>query len=113
MNFIRTLILSISLLTYGSAFAGSAYLSDRDFNQDRMITTSYSVMILSPFEDSDYIASYGDHGTLLWEISFNPKVMSWKMKDGLLYVFSKSRYLEKTYLHCIDPASGKILWERP
>lgn len=115
MNLLRSLILGACLLTCGSAsaIASTGYFSDRDFNQDRMITTSYSVMVLSPFEDIDYVASYTEYGTLLWEVSFNGKVMSWKMKDGLLYVFSKSRYVEKTYLHCINPSTGNILWERP
>jgi outer membrane protein assembly factor BamB len=110
MNFLRLTLLTLCLLACGSA---TALFSDRNFDQDHMISTNYSVMILSAFEDEDFISAYSDYGSLLWNVSLNPKVISWKMKDGLLYVFSKSRYLEKTYLHCIDPATGKIIWERP
>lgn len=111
MKFLSAALLSICLLACGSATA--AVFSDRDFESNHMITTTYSVMVLSAFEEEDHITAYSDYGTLLWDVMVNPKIISWKMKDGLLYVFSKSRYLEKTYLHCIDPATGKIVWERP
>lgn len=111
MKFLRSALLSLCLLGCGGATA--SIFSDRNFDQDHMLTTNYSVMILSAFEDEDHISAYSDYGSLLWNVSVNPKIISWRMKDGLLYVFSKSRYLEKTYLHCIDPATGKIIWERP
>ena len=111
MKFLSTALLSLCLL--GCVNATASVFSDRDFDQEHMITTNYSVMILSAFEDEDHISAYSDYGNLFWDVTINSKVISWKMKDGLLYVFSKSRYLEKTYLHCIDPATGKILWERP
>lgn len=111
MKFLRSALLSICLLGCGSAMAGT--FSDRDFDQDHMITTNYSILILSAFENDDHITAYTDYGTLLWDVTVHPKVISWKIKDGLLYVFSKSRYLEKTYLTCIDPATGYTLWERP
>ena len=111
MKSLRSILLSICLLGCGTATA--AQFSDRDFNQDRMITTNYSILVLSPCEEEDHITAYTDYGTLLWDVTVHPKVMSWKMKDGLLYIFSKSRYLEKTYLTCIDPATGYTLWERP
>jgi outer membrane protein assembly factor BamB len=111
MKFLRSMLLSICLLGCGSATAG--LFSDRNFDQEHMITTNYSVIILSAFEDDDHITAYSDYGSLLWDVTVNPKVISWKIKDGLLYVFSKSRFLEKTYLTCIDPATGYILWERP
>lgn len=111
MKFIRSTFVGLCLLVCGSISA--SIFSDRDFEQNHMITTNYSILILSPFDERDHITAYSDYGTLLWDVSINPKVISWKMKDGLLYVFSKSRYLEKTYLHCIDPSTGLILWERP
>jgi outer membrane protein assembly factor BamB len=111
MKLLRSVLLSLCLL--GASSASAAHFSDRDFDQDHMITTNYSILILSAFEDEDHITAYSDYGTLLWDVTVHPKIISWKMKDGLLYVFSKSRYLEKTYLTCIDPATGYIIWERP
>jgi outer membrane protein assembly factor BamB len=111
MKFLRSALLSLCLLGCGNATA--AIFSDRNFDQDHMIPTNYSIMILSAFEDEDHITAYSDYGSLLWDVAINTKVISWKLKDGLLYVFSKSRYLEKTYLHCIDPTTGRVIWERP
>jgi outer membrane protein assembly factor BamB len=108
---IRLALLSLCLL--GFSHVSASIFSDRNFDQDHMILTNYSILILSPFEDSDHISAYSDYGNLLWDVSFSTKVISWKIKDGYLYAFSKSRYLEKTYLTCIDPASGLVVWERP
>lgn len=111
MKFLYSALLSLFLLVFGSATAG--LFSDRQFDQDHMITTNYSILILSAFEDEDHITAYSDYGTLQWDVTVRSKVISWKIKDGLLYVFSKSRYLEKTFLTCIDPATGYVIWERP
>lgn len=113
MNFFRTAFVAICLFAFGTACASTSYFSDRNFDQDRMIATNYSLILLSPFEEQDHITAYTDYGNLLWDVTIHPKVMSWKLKDGLLYVFSKSRLMDKTYLTCIDPATGYILWERP
>lgn len=111
MNFLRSILLSSCLLSCASATAG--LFSDRDFDQEHMLIGNHSILILSAYEEDDRLTAYTDYGKLLWEVTVNPKVISWKLKDGLLYVFSKSRYLEKTYLTCIDPVTGSILWERP
>ena len=110
MKLLHLALLSICLLTCVNA---AAVYSDRSFDQDHMILNRGSVMILSAFDEEDHITCYSDYGRLLWNVSFNPKVISWKIDNHLLYVFSKSRILEKTYLHCIDPTNGKIIWERP
>lgn len=111
MKYIVSAFLTFCLLACSPATAG--LFSDRNFDQDHMITTNYSILLLSSFEEEDHITAYTDYGTLLWDVTVHPKIISWKIKDGLLYVFSKSRYLDKTYLTCIDPATGYILWERP
>ncbi|WP_068467649.1 hypothetical protein [Candidatus Protochlamydia phocaeensis] len=111
MNFFRSAFLGMLLLISGMLSAQS--FSDREFNQDRMMATSFNIMILSSFETEDHITAYSDYGTLQWDVAFRPKVISWKLKDNYLFVFSKSRYAEKTYLTCIDPLTGLIAWERP
>lgn len=111
MKKICTFLLSACLLTCGCVSASP--FSDRDFNQDRMITTNYNqIIILSPFDDSDHITAYSDYGSFQWDVSVSTKVISMKMKDGFLYIFSKSRYVEKTYLTCVDADTGIVLWER-
>ncbi len=109
MKCIRSALLSLCLLGCGTL---SAQFSSRDFNQEYMKVTSYAVMILSPFDDEDHITAYNSYGGLIWDDSFLTKVMSWKLDNDLLYVFSKSRYAEKTYLTCINTKNGQILWER-
>lgn len=111
MKYLRLALFSLCLLGCGQATG--AVFSDRYFEQNHMITNRGSVMVLSAFEDEDHLTCYSSYGSLLWNVTVNPKVISWKLEDNLLYVFSKSRVLEKTYLHCIDPMTGKILWERP
>jgi len=111
MKYLRLALLSFCL--WGSGNATASIFSDRNFDQDHLILNRGSVMVLSAFEDEDHITCYSNYGRLLWDVTFNPKVISWKLDDNLLYIFSKSRFLEKTYLHCIDPLTGKIIWERP
>lgn len=111
MSSLRKIILALVLLTSGAASAGT--FSDYQFNQEKMILTTYCSMILSSFENTDHISAYNDNGVRLWEVTFLTKVLSWKLKDGRLYTFSKSRFQETTYLTCIDPVTGLILWERP
>lgn len=109
MNFIRSFLLGICLLGCGSATA--AVMSN--FDQDHMITTNYSVIVHSPFDTSDHITSYSDYGSFQWDVTMNTKILSMKLKDGLLFVFSGSRSISKTYLTCIDPITGVVIWERP
>jgi outer membrane protein assembly factor BamB len=109
MNILRSLLLGACLLTVGSASAG--VLSDREFSQDQMLMTNHNVMILSAFDDEDHISAYNTGGQLLWDIRITPKVTSWKLKDGLLFIFAKDRYLEKTYLTCVNPVTGAIIWQ--
>lgn len=113
MTNFRAVLVILGIFLFSQAYAIGASFSDRNFKQDRMIITNSSVIVLSPFEEQDHLTAYNDYGTLLWDVTVNSKVISWKIRDGLLFVFSKSRYLEKTYLTCVDPATGYIFWERP
>lgn len=109
MNIIRSFLLGVSLIACGSATAAVM----TNFNQDHMITTNYGVMIHSPFDTQDHITSYSEYGSFQWDVTMNTKIISMKLKDGLLFVFSGSRISSKTYLTCIDPVTGIVLWERP
>lgn len=111
MNFLRSLFVGAFLLVGASVSAAAV----PNFNQDHMITTNYSVIVHSAFDNTDHITSYSDYGTFQWDVTMNTKVISMKMKDGLLYVFSgaRSTFANKTYVTCIDPVSGIVIWERP
>lgn len=110
----KILICLFVLIVLGSpkVFAYQMYKSE-SFNQERMITSPYGIIILSPFDDQDGITAYNSFGYRVWEVMIKAKVLSFKLYDGYLYVLSKSRYQEKTYLTCIDPSTGYIVWERP
>jgi outer membrane protein assembly factor BamB len=108
MNFLRSILLGACLLGCGSVAASVM----TDFNQEHMITTGYSVIIHSPYDSYDHITCYSEYGTFLWDVSLNTKVISMQLKDGVLFVFSGSRYLNKTYLSCIDSTTGIVIWER-
>lgn len=111
MNLFRKLILSIFLLSAGAASA--SYDMNRQFNQDYMITTPYNVIVVSSFNDADFLTAFNEYGSLAWKVKIPRNVLSMKLKDGYLYVFSQHHYKESTTLSCIDPINGSILWERP
>ncbi|MFI5344626.1 MAG: hypothetical protein ACHQUC_10465 [Chlamydiales bacterium] len=110
MKLLRTLFVGALLLVGATASAAVV----PEFNQDHMITTNYSIIVHSPL-DRDHITSYSDYGTFQWDVTMDTKVVSMRMKDGLLYILSQTRssFNSKTYLTCVDPISGLILWERP
>lgn len=111
MKFLRSLIVGAFLLVGTTVSAAPV----PNFNQDHMITTNYSVIVHSPFDSTDHITCYSDYGTFQWDVTMNTKVISMKLNDGLLYVFSgtRSALTNKTYVTCVDPVSGLIIWERP
>lgn len=108
MKTVRYFLLSLFLVGTSVAFA-----ANDSINQERLMVTSHNLMIVSSFTNEDHVTAYNDYGTLLWDVTFRTQVVSWKLKDGDLYVFTKSRYKDSTYLTCIDPVTGTIIWERP
>lgn len=113
MNQFRSLILSLCFSLILTSPLLSFTLSERDFDQGRMLTSAYGIMVLSPCENSDTLTAYDSNGKVLWNIVLKSKVISWNLKDGRLYVFSKNRFYDDTYLHSINPITGYIVWERP
>ena len=109
MKYLRSLLIGAFLLVGTTVSAAVT----SNFNQDHMITTNYSIIVHSPFDTTDLVTSYSEYGFLQWEVKLNARVLSMKIKDGLLYIFSGSRVLNKTFLTCVDPVTGIILWERP
>lgn len=114
MNLFRSLFCIILLFVTATTTATANQFSDRNFEQNRMLTANNNlILLLSPGSDLDYLTAYTTYGTYRWQISLYTKVMSWGILNGSLYVFSKSRYTDSTTLLCVNPDTGEILWERP
>ncbi len=101
------------LIGIGMTNRSDASFSDRNFEMDRMLSTYDTLLLLSPCEDKDFLSAYSYGGTHFWTISLYTKVISWTVKDNYLYVFSKSRYSDNTYLSCYNINTGYKVWEHP
>lgn len=82
-------------------------------NSDRLFINKNHVYVISSFDELDYFSVYSDSGKLVWEVPFNSKIVSWKMTDELLIIFSRHRAGLVYYVTCVDPISGKLNWEKP
>lgn len=111
MRHFRLAFLSFFLLlgSLVNAYSGDDY----NFQQDRMLLAHDCVVVISSFEDKDHITAYSHRGAKLWNSSFHAKILSWKMTNDCIFVFSKDRNGYSTYLTCIDRIDGKLIWQRP
>lgn len=111
MKFLRTALLSVCLLGCTNVMAS---FSDQSFEQNQMIITddSNKILILSAFENEDIVTSYSYFGNQEWQFTLESKVISWNVKRNRLYIFSKSRDLEVTYLHSLNLENGTVDWVR-
>ncbi len=80
---------------------------------DRLSIHKNRVYAVSSFDQMDYFSVYSDLGELVWEVPFNSKVVTWKMTDEWVYIFSRSRGGLAYYVSCIEPITGKLIWEKP
>jgi hypothetical protein len=103
------LLLSSALVTQASA----APVGDYDFQQERMLLTSDSVIVISTFDNQDHITSYTHYGLRLWNAPFHAKILSWQIAGDLVFVFSKDRSGTKTYITCINRYTGEMIWQKP
>lgn len=101
-----TLGLSFGYMTSGSA----AVMNDYDFEQERMELTSTNVFIVSSFDSEDHLSSYTRNGSLEWNKIYATKIISWKVEGYYIYVYSKSRKGNKTYLRCLNKYDGEVIW---
>lgn len=86
---------------------------DYDFNQEKMTIQNDKIYLISTFENRDHLTCYDFHGRRLWNMPFNAKITSWRALDDIIFVFSKARNDESTYITCIDAWTGALLWQRP
>lgn len=117
MKTIRVLLICLFISIAGSAtaigIAPPPNFQDYEFNQDKMQLSPTGIYVLSSFENNDYITAYTYKGQLLWEAPFHAKVVSWKIAGDAIFVLSKSRNANKSYLTSLDKFSGLMLWQRP
>lgn len=104
------LMLIASLFTV-AAVQASPY-DDYNFSQDRMIIDGSDVFVLSTFDSSDHITKMNKFGDKIWEAKFGSKIISWRVTKYDVYVFSKDRKGNQTYLTKLDRYSGAPIWER-
>lgn len=112
MKFYKLAFLTSAVL-FCSSLSAAAVANDYSFEQERMVIDRNDIFVVSSFDSKDYITVYDFFGRQLWNISFHAKILSWKVDNDLLVVFSKDRAGTSTYLTCIDRYTGKLLWQRP
>ncbi len=86
---------------------------DADRGIDRLSVRKNHVYAISTFNEIDYFSVYSDSGAFAWEVPFNSAILSWKTNDEFVFIFSRSRTGLAYYVTCIEPLTGKILWEKP
>jgi hypothetical protein len=100
-------------LVGGSYVCASEALEDFEFNQDRMFVSDEHVYTVSTFLDCDYLCVHDHFGNLVWKAPFHAKILSWQVRGQLVFVFSKARDGERTYLTCLNGFTGKVHWQKP
>jgi len=104
MKFLRTAILGIGLLCAGSVAASSK------LENDHILTTDQNIIVHSSKGLKDVVTAITKYGTFGWDVEFKAAIVSMKIKDDALYVYSKGHYGDTSYLHCIELHSGHVLW---
>ena len=83
------------------------------FEQEKMIVDHGEVYLVSPSDTKEVITVYNFKGQKLWEVKFKDKILSIDLQPEVIFVFTKCRDKEKTYLTCLNRVNGRTLWERP
>jgi len=84
--------------------------SNEDFVSDPLEICGDSICIISSFEEQDYFTTYDQEGTVLWEIPYRAKILSWKLDREHIFILSKNRNGQVYYLSCVNPKNGEIIW---
>jgi hypothetical protein len=100
------LLLSIASLSFAEE------VQMEGFSTEPMVAGSDRIHLFSAFEQVTYLTTYSYAGEALWEMPFNSQVLSWKIKENQLLVFSKARSGFIYFLSCIDERDGALVWER-
>ncbi len=99
------------LLSFGSLNAAEELQMDGLSNETLLLHYD-NILTVASFEEITYLTSFTLAGDPVWEAPFFSEIQTWKISNGLLFVFSKSRVGSRYFLSCLDAAEGKLLWER-
>lgn len=99
------------LLSFASLNAAEE-LQMGGLSNENLVLHYDNILIVSSFEQITYLTSFTLAGDPVWEAPFHSEILTWKINNGLLFVFSKSRTGSRYFLTCLDAAEGKLLWER-
>jgi hypothetical protein len=83
-----------------------------DFTTERMSVNSESIYVVSSFDVIDYFSTYNHEGEFVWETPFSSKIVSWKIKGDVLFIFSRHRNGLVYYLTRLEAGTGTIKWEK-
>lgn len=98
------------LLSFGAIQAADELPIDSS-NEDFVIDLDH-IYTVSVFEEITYFTAYSLSGDPLWEAPFSSEILSWKVKEGQLFVFSMARNKAAYFLTCVDANAGTLMWER-
>ncbi len=80
--------------------------------EGKFLLGSEMIHSISSFNEIVYLTTYSYEGNPIWELPFSVNIISWELKGGNLFVFSKNRLGTAFFLTCINAANGQVLWER-
>lgn len=103
----------LALFSCSAISAAQVRNYDYDFEQEKMLVAEDGVYLVSSFETRDGICAYSFYGEKLWDMFFYSKIISWQVVGSRIFVFSKDRNGNSTYLTCLDRFTGRKIWERP
>ena len=83
------------------------------YSAEPLTIVQEKICVVSSFEQKDFFTVYSLEGMPLWEVSFSSKVISWRVENDRVHVFSKDRAGKAYYLSCFEIEKGGLQWERP
>jgi hypothetical protein len=106
------LFLAISIILFSSPLLQSEEVIDPGFHTDQLAVNAEDIYAISSFQETDYFTVYTHAGDILWEVPFFAKIISWKARDELLFIFSQARNSQAYFISCLDAKKGYLLWEK-
>lgn len=98
------------LLLFGTLNAAEQFQMDGP-NQTCVVGLD-KIYTVAAFDERTYFTAYSLDGNPIWEAPFSSEILSWKIKDGQLLIFSVARNKEAYFLTCVDANEGMLVWER-
>ncbi len=98
------------LLAFGTLNAAEDLLMEGPC--ENFIVHSDKIYTVAAFSELTYFTGYSLDGTPLWEAPFGSEILSWKIKDDQLLIFSIARNKAAYFLTCVDANQGTLVWER-